>query len=175
MVESQVRVASSEPQEPQSNHGGSTKSDKMTWNQLVDIFDYWDEPRSGVAYRSNELVTFECLFDEEADDWSTTYELVPFDEALLPMLEERGAIFERWADAFHAGRTMKDSHPALPQDRERYDMLDAVVQAQFKREQSRGERVCGEFRLTGVGKRETGLSFKPHAFEVRWISERSGL
>jgi hypothetical protein len=171
----EVRVARAELLEPQSNHGGSMTRDKMTWNQLVDIFDYWDEPRSGVAYRADELVTFECLFDEEADDWSTTYQLVSFDEALLPMLEERGAIFERWANAFHSGRTTKGSHPALPDDRERYDMLDAIVQAQFKHEQSRGERVRGEFRLTGVGKSETGLSFKPHAFEVRWISEQSGL
>jgi hypothetical protein len=46
---------------------------------------------------------------------------------LLPLIEERQAIFLRWKRAFRAQNTTLDTHPALPEERARYEELSKTI------------------------------------------------
>jgi hypothetical protein len=96
------------------------------------IWDYWDQPRSGIADCGGRPHVFRCRFDTEQDDWSHDFDLREIDAALLALASERRAIFRRWAAALKAGRVPNETwdgphHPALPEDRARLAELRAAI------------------------------------------------
>ena len=133
------------------------------WNRVVTIEDFWDGPRSGVAFRDGVLVAYKSLWDEDLHDYSAFYGVTAIDGNLLPLIEEKWAIWIRWSDAYDAGTTTCTTHPALPDDRSRYEDLSAFLEPRTKVDEKSCIRLQAEFRCVQKGWNGT---------EVRWRSDK---
>lgn len=72
-----------------------------TQDIVYTIEEFWDCPREGVAEYQGKAVYYNCLFDEEADDWSEVYELRELrEESLERIFAEEG----NWRDWSHNPR-----------------------------------------------------------------------
>jgi hypothetical protein len=118
----------------------------MSWTPVIDIMACWDRPRRGVALKGDQLVYFECRYDEAEDDYSPEYGVKPISRDLLPPIAERRAIFNRWSDALHAANTKIETHPALPVDRARWDELGGMIDPEMKMDWSTAPLARPKFR-----------------------------
>jgi hypothetical protein len=91
------------------------------------ITDWYDGPRGGVADLNGEPHYYESRWDEARDDWSEEYLLNRIDNETLRLALEDWQIWLRWEAAFHEGRTPRETHPALPEDRARHNELEKVL------------------------------------------------
>ena len=123
----------------------------MAWNQVVTIDDFYDRPRSGIAFYGERLVSYKTLWNEEIDDYSSLYGVTPIDVNLLPLIEEYWEIWKRWDAAFHDGEASRESHPALPDDRARYEELSVLLKFHTEVDQENCLKVEAEFRSARPG------------------------
>lgn len=86
------------------------------------------------------------------------------DDETFRLALEDWAIWRRWEEAFHAGQTTSDTHPALPADRARHDELTAVLTERLAALGGTVTRAHAEFRVE-PGNHEAG---RGRALEVRW-------
>jgi hypothetical protein len=133
----------------------------MCWERVVTITDFYDGPTDGVAFFDGKPHAYQRLFDYAEDEYSDEYDLMPIDEALLPLIEEQWSIWIRWATAFHAGETPLDTHPALSEDRHRYDELKATLDPLLVVDSKKPVRRFAEFRYIDI------IGWE-HDAEVRW-------
>ena len=119
----------------------------MTWERVVTVDDFFDHPLKGIAFCDGKLVAYERLWDESADDYAELYGVMPIDEDLLPLIEEKAAITERYFNAFHAGEAARETHPALPNERSRYEALTMILHPLTSVNLNTCECVHAEFRL----------------------------
>jgi hypothetical protein len=128
------------------------------------IYDYWDQPRTGVADYHGEPHWFENIFDEEHDTYSEDYRLTRLTPEESARAKELSEIFLRWRQAFDRGEVDLSSHPALPQDTERYAELKDGIQSAIKSKAAERFKVSGKFALLGpsMPKREMAT------FQVQW-------
>jgi hypothetical protein len=128
------------------------------------IYDYWDQPRSGVADYHGEPHWFENIFDEEHDTYSEDYWLTRLTPAESARAKELSEIFLRWRQAFDRGEVDLSSHPALPQDTEHYAELKEGIQNAIKSKAAERFKVSGKFALLNLSmpKREMAT------FQVQW-------
>lgn len=110
------------------------------------ITDWYDGPRAGVADFSGRPHYYECLFDEPRDDWSDVYLLKPLDEETFRLVIEDWNIWLRWEAAFREGRTPRETHPALPEDRGRHDELAKILAERLFVSPDTCVKARGEFR-----------------------------
>ena len=89
--------------------------------------DYYDGPRSGVADFSGKPHIYRSLWADIDHKRADVFELVPIDGQTLALALEDWQIWRRWKAAFHRGEVSLDSHPALPNDRQRHDELAALL------------------------------------------------
>ena len=87
------------------------------------VTDYWDGPRGGIADYNGKPYLYQSNFDDTADEWSDTFLLRSVDASVFAMALEDWEIWLRWERAFHEGRTTIETHPALPEDRQRHTEL----------------------------------------------------
>lgn len=80
------------------------------------------------------------------------------------MVMEKWAIWQRWEEAFHEGKTTIDTHPALDEERARYMTLKKLIEEQLAATSAKRHLAKGNFRPKGQ-KTELGLG----NFEVEWI------
>ncbi|HEX4605644.1 MAG TPA: hypothetical protein VH724_16705, partial [Candidatus Angelobacter sp.] len=78
--------------------------------------------------------------------------------------KEQSEIFLRWRQAFDRGEVDLSSHPALPQDAERYAELTNRIQSVIKSKAEKRFKASGNFTLLGspMQKREMAT------FQVQW-------
>jgi hypothetical protein len=128
------------------------------------IVDYWDQPRSGVADYHGEPHWFENIFDEEHDTYSHDYWLTRLTPEESASAKEQSEIFLRWRHAFDRGEVDISSHPALPQDAERYAKLKNQIQTAIESRATERFRVTGKLALLepAIQKREMAT------FQVQW-------
>jgi hypothetical protein len=91
------------------------------------INDWYDGPRAGVADLNGKPHYYECQFDDVKDDWADLFLLAPIDEETFQLVMEDWAIWLRWDKAFREGKTTQETHPALPEDRERHAELAQIL------------------------------------------------
>lgn len=117
-----------------------TTEPTQTWDPVPVVMDYYDAPLIGVAHYQGTPHAF-LVCDEiyrkptaqEQEEWGDdmvrewVYDLFPVPADMLDKILEKQAIFERWHQAWSAKRVGIEQHPALPEDRERYDELKAEV------------------------------------------------
>ena len=118
------------------------------FERVYTMTDYYDGPRAGVASFMGKPHAYTSLFDEERDQYSDTFELRPIDDETLLLALEDWEIWLRWEDAFYAGQTPHETHPALPEDRRRHDELAPLLAARLERSAGPVVRARAEFRAT---------------------------
>ncbi|MPZ12658.1 MAG: hypothetical protein GEU89_20975 [Kiloniellaceae bacterium] len=122
----------------------------MCWERVFAITYFHDGPRGGVALLDGRPHVFRSVFDEVEDDYSDEFDLAPIDEALLPLIKEQKAIWERWAAMFHAGETSMDTNPDLSSEESRYNELKAILDPLLVVDTEKSIRRLAEFRYTGT-------------------------
>jgi hypothetical protein len=123
------------------------------------VFDYYDQPRVGVASCAGQPHLFESEWDEAEDDFLSSFKLWPVDDTTLDLVKDQWAMWLRWDQAFHSGRTDLSTHPALPEDRPRWDDLKVAAEERFQKAKAGPSmRKKGNFR--GVDRQN---------YEVEWM------
>lgn len=130
------------------------------------VTDYCDGPRRGLADLDGVAHVYESEWNAERDDYAETFLLSPIDPDTLALALEDWAIWQRWQEAFFSGRTDRETHPALPADRERHEELEALLATRLEVDSNVAVRKLGEFRpQADAGARPRG-AMRP--LEVRW-------
>ena len=88
------------------------------------VWEFYDEPRTGVALHNDVAHYFRCKFDEQIDEYSSTFEICPVSNEFLEVAEEQWQIFRKWQDNFHHGLASVETHPGQGGKNARYDELD---------------------------------------------------
>ena len=114
-------------------------------DKVFTVTDYYDGPRKGVAEYLGKPHVYESLWDDEQDDWSEFYLLQPITNDTLKLVLEDWEIWRKWERAFDSGKTTGDTHPALPEDKDRNRELEKVLEPLLKIDQSNAIKARAEF------------------------------
>ena len=127
---------------------------KSEMETVYTVTDYYDGPRRGVADFRGTPHAYESLFDESEEGGDGTFLLRPLDAPTFALVLENWEIWLRWRRAFDEGRTTIETHPALPEDRERHDEIKPVLDERLRivpatalRAKGRFEVVNGEWKV----------------------------
>ena len=90
--------------------------------------DYYDGPRKGIANFQSKPHLYECIFDEEKQNYSDGFQLTPLDQKSFDLALEAWDIWRRWEMAFSQGETTLETHPALPHEAARYSQLQKILE-----------------------------------------------
>lgn len=137
------------------------------YERVYTMTDYYDGPRRGIADFDGRPHLYEARF-EDAVGYTDTFELREIDAETLALALEDWAIWLRWDEAFHAGRTTVDTHPALPGDRVRYVEVAPMLDARLALLGGPIVVAFGTFR-TRAGHADGG---RGRFLEVQWIPEQ---
>ena len=139
------------------------------FDEVLTVTDYYDGPRQGIANLGGHPHFYDRIFDEARQDYSHLYRLTPVPPELLALALEDWAIWERWEKAFHEGRATTESHPALPQDRDRHLEIKFTLDAELKTDVNNSVIRAGSFAIIDVEKRaEAGRDLR-----VKWLDEET--
>ena len=126
------------------------------------VTDYYDGPVRGIADFQGSPHLYEAEWDEQGEEYSSTFLLSPLSDDAVRLMLEDWDIWLRWEAAFHEGRTTQETHPALPEDRARHQQLQALLAAQAAGPIKR-VRARAQFRPAGVER-----AGRIRSLEVRW-------
>lgn len=91
------------------------------------ITDWYDGARKGVADLNGEPYYYENHWNEGDQFWSDIYLLQPLDYETFALAMEDWEIWLSWERAFKQGKTTQETHPTLPEDRERHKELERIL------------------------------------------------
>lgn len=91
------------------------------------ITDWYDGARNGIADLNGEPHYYENHWNEGDQFWSEIYLLQPLDAETFALAMEDWEIWLRWERAFKEDKTTHETHPALPEDRERHNELEKIL------------------------------------------------
>lgn len=134
-------------------------------DKILTILDYHDGPRKGIAEFRGKPHYYECVFDKRTDEYTDTYMLSRITEELLEKALESWGIWKRWKRAFDEGQVSIDSHPALPEDRERRDVLERELKHSLKIDHDKAFAAKAIFRKSHISDNEY-LEFDKVEWEV---------
>ena len=110
---------------------------------------YWDGPRGGVADYQGSPHADEVLFNEKEDDWSSLCLLRPIDQETFRLALEDWRRWLRWRAAYDEGRTSLETHPVLPEDQQRHEEIQPVLEERLTIDPRTAIRARGDFRIIG--------------------------
>jgi hypothetical protein len=149
-----------------SNFNDDDGNETSTADKVHTVVDYWDGPREGIADYKGQPHYYKALFDEQADAWSNTFLLKPIDAETFRLALEAWNIWLKWEAAQHEGRVPLESHPALPEDRERYKELADLLAERLVVDPNQDLSLVGKF-LPVNG--DTRLRSSRKRWTVKWI------
>ncbi|MCB9925557.1 MAG: hypothetical protein H6822_25630 [Planctomycetaceae bacterium] len=129
------------------------------------VTDYYDGPRGGIAEFRGKPHIYESKFDDVADEYSEAFHLFPIDRSTLELALEDWAIWLRWELAFYRGETDRETHPALPVDRQRHNELRLVLDDLLLIPKRGFFTATAEFRIRDAPE-WPGVGWRP--LEVKW-------
>ncbi|HEX8251054.1 MAG TPA: hypothetical protein VF599_22965 [Pyrinomonadaceae bacterium] len=91
------------------------------------ITDWYDGARAGIADLDGKPHYYENHWSESESDWSDIYFLKPLDAETFALAMEDREIRLRWEEAFKTGKTTGNTHPALPEERQRHEELIRIL------------------------------------------------
>jgi hypothetical protein len=91
------------------------------------VDDYYDGARRGIAEFEGNPHYYECQFDVDRHEYSSVFRLTPITNEVFELAMERNRIWLRWSAAFKNGQVTIETHPALPEERPRYDELTRIL------------------------------------------------
>ena len=138
------------------------------YERVHTMTDYYDGPRKGIADFGGRPHLYESEWDDDADDWASTFKLSPVEPRVLALALEAWGIWRRWETAFHQGRTSRETHPVLPEDKSRSEELHEILERELKIEEHGFVRARGYFKPL-EDPSWNGFGWRP--LQVKW--ERS--
>jgi len=129
------------------------------------IEDYYDGPRKGVANLLGKPHFYDCVFDENNDEYSDLYQLTPIDQHKFQLALEAWKIWRKWELAYHTGKVKLESHPALRADTTKYKRLHQKLDPLLKTDPKTSIMRRGRFSAIGSPKLPKGV-LRP--LQVKW-------
>jgi hypothetical protein len=120
----------------------------MAWDRVLTVNGYYDGPRLGIADVDGVSHIYEAEFDHSSDEYGDTYYVSPVDENLMALVLEKWEIWLRWDSAFKRGDVSVESHPALPQDRERHEALKIAIGDRLRVDRARAKYLKARFKTS---------------------------
>lgn len=127
--------------------------------------DWYDGPRRGIANYQRQPHLFESEWRDGENLDADTFLLMPIDPDAFCLALEDWAIWRRWETAFHQGKASEESHPALPEDRNRHEELERLLEGRLVVDPHQAVRRKAEFRVR-TDPEWSGYGSRP--LEVRW-------
>ena len=146
-------------------HIADERSLKQGYDAVLTLDDYHDGPCRGVANFRGEPHYFERIFDDALDEYSDCYRLTRLSPQALQAAKENWEIFRRWRAAFDSGKTDLSTHPALPEERDRFKAMQRQLEEALAKGRARAIRTRGEFVAAGDSPSPVGV-LSP--WQVRW-------
>ena len=100
---------------------------------------------------------YESRWSDIDTDQEDTFLLMPISAETFELALEDWAIWRRWEIAFHEGRTSVDTHPALPEDRTRYDEIKQELNKRLVMDESQAICAKATFQAIEQVKSEPGV------------------
>ena len=136
----------------------------MSKDTVHTVEAYWDGPIAGVANFSEKPHYYDVVEDDAEDaDSSLLYTLIPLNEEIFESVMENWAIWQRWYKAHEAGETSLDTHPALPEDKDNYNLLKKKIDSFLFQNRDKSFIKKGKFTV-----KENAPSLNFTIFEVEW-------
>ncbi len=137
------------------------------YGEILTINNYYDGPKEGIATYKGQPHHY-LFLDEEAideDKWLELFELKPLDASTFELAMESWQIWIRWEEAFYGQKTTHDTHPALPEERQRYEEIEKILKTKL---QMNGEviKAYGSFEI--LRSKEENASWSTAQYRVKW-------
>ena len=97
------------------------------YEAVYTITDWYDGARNGVADLNGKPHYYENHWNEGEQYWSKIYLLQPLDAETFALAMEDWNIWLRWERAFKEDKATQETHPALPEERQRPDELEKIL------------------------------------------------
>jgi len=123
----------------------------MAWERVRTVNEFWDGPRLGVADVEGVPHIYRSPFDAALDDYADYFLVVPIARDLLDLVLEDWGIWIRWEQAFKRSEVSEGTHPALPEERERYEEIKLQIGDRLFVDADMGRKLKAEFRSVHVG------------------------
>jgi hypothetical protein len=123
----------------------------MALDRVHTINDYYDGPRLGIADVDGVPHIYEAEFDHSTEDFGDTYFASPVDGDLLALVLEDWDIWLRWDSARKRGEASIETHPALPQDRDRHEALKLAIGDRMRADRANAKYLKAQFKTSSDG------------------------
>ncbi|HEY0427514.1 MAG TPA: hypothetical protein VGC76_06885 [Pyrinomonadaceae bacterium] len=91
------------------------------------ITDWYDGARAGIADLNGVPHYYENQWLEDEQNWSDVYFLKSLDAETFALAIEDWEMWLRWEKAFKEGKTTQETHPVLPEEKQRHEELSQVL------------------------------------------------
>lgn len=134
------------------------------FERVYTVTDWYDGPREGIADFNGSPHIYMTFFDRINNDWSDILLLAPVGEETFQLALENWDIWKRWERAFYEKRVAQARHMVLPEDEQRFQELQKLLEGKLTINTSDAIKVRAEFRS---GKSE-GIGIGRWQYEVKW-------
>ncbi len=141
--------------------------DESGYGEILTISNYYDGPKEGIATYKGKPHHY-LFLDEEViseDSWVEMFLLKPLDAATFELAMESWQIWIRWEEAFYSQETTLDTHPALPEERQRYEEIDKILKTNLQMNRE-AIKVYGTFEI--IKSKEEYGSWSTARYRVKW-------
>ena len=133
------------------------------------VFDFFDQPRSGIANYLGDPHRFGCPFDDEIDGYSEFYLLAPISFAELQLEREAWDIYYGHGPTPELPSVLSSPIPRLPEAEARYEEIQTLLGESRKITEHAAIRATAE--LTVRENVPLGWSGR-RLWEVRWRADQ---
>lgn len=105
----------------------------------------------GVADVAGVPHIYQFPFLPDLDDYADFYLVSPIDSQTLDLVVEDWGIWTRWSGAFDRGEVTRETHPALPEDRERHMIIEELLGNRLAIDSMTCRKVTARFRSVAPG------------------------
>jgi len=141
------------------------EEDHVVFDIVHTVTDWCDGPRRGIADLCGQPHLFKSDWKDGEDMDSDTFLLMEIDHSTFELALEDWAIWRRWETAFHQGNATQETHPVLPEDRQRHEELMLLLEGRLVADPARAIRMKAEFRVRND---PDWNGYGWHPLEVRW-------
>ncbi|MGV3608290.1 MAG: hypothetical protein ACO1RA_17940 [Planctomycetaceae bacterium] len=113
--------------------------------ELVYTFDWYDGPRHGIANYLGQPHQFMSEWND-LEGLEESFLLSPITAETFALTVEDWEIWRRWETAFHQKQTSQETHPALPQDRERHEEIKQLLEGKLEMDSAKSLRKLAIFQ-----------------------------
>jgi len=132
------------------------------YERIYTVTDYYDGIVAGVADFNGQPHYYECIFED--DNYSQVFLLHPIDYETFQLALEDWDIWERWNDARDQGQVNLETHPALPEERERHDEISKILKSKLIVDSEKDIKAKAVFEI--IEPKRKGQSIA--RFQVKW-------